>query len=308
MAIQSIDTAFVNAYKANIELQYQQMTSRARGLVTVETQNAERDFYDRIGPTDVVEITTRGADTIQVDVQYDRRAVTLRDFAWSALIDKQDRLRMLADPTSAYVRNAVAAMGRKMDSIICTAATGIAYSGKDGNTPVSFPNTGSYPTGPAGGNQQIAVDFVETGSAATSNLTVGKLRKALEIGKIQEAFEDGEPLSGLISASQLTSLLKTTEVTSSDFNNVKALVSGTVDSFLGVKFTRTQQTLKTGNNRSALIFPQRAITMAIAQDVEARVDLRPDKNYSAQVYVSASFNATRMWEAQVVEVLCDETK
>jgi len=307
MAFNDIETAYINSYKANIELQYQQLDSRIRSRVTVEQQQANRDFYDRIVPTNVVERTTRHADTPLIPDVYDRRAVTLRDFEWADLIDKQDRLRMLADPTSAYVRNSIAAFGRKMDNVICTAATGVAYGGVDGNTQITFPNSGSY--FPAGTNQQIPVNYVESGTAANSNLTIGKLRKMRDILVSQEAVDEGEPINLILAQSQVTALLRTTEVTSSDFNTVKALVSGQVDEFMGFKFTRTQQTLLAadGVTRSVLAFPQRAIVMALGMDINVQVDLRPDKSYATQVYVAASFNATRLWEAQVVETLCNET-
>lgn len=307
MAFNDINTAYINSYRANIELKYQQMSSRIRERVMVEQQQANRDFYDRIAPTSVVERTTRHADTPLIPDVYDRRAITLRDWEWADLIDKQDRIRMLADPTSAYVRNSVAAFGRQMDSIICSAATGTAYGGSDGNTQVTFPNSGSY--FPAGTNQQIPANYVESGSTTASNMTIGKLRKTMDILKSQEAVDDGEMVTLVLAQSQITALLRTTEVTSQDFNSVKALVSGSVDEFMGFKFVRTQQTLlaSDGVTRSALAFPQRGITMALGMDVNVQVDLRVDKSYATQVYVGASFNATRMWEAQVVEILCNES-
>ena len=117
-----VETAYVNQYRANIGMMVQQKGSRLRGLVRVETQNAEFDFYDRIGPTEAVEITGRHQDTPLVSTPHDRRRVSLKDYDWADMIDRQDKLRMLMDPTSAYAVNAVYAMGRKMDDAIITAA------------------------------------------------------------------------------------------------------------------------------------------------------------------------------------------
>lgn len=312
----SIEQSYVNAYHANIDLKYQQMISRLRDIVRVEMQDANINFYDRIGPTDVVERTTRYEDTPQIEVAFDRRAVTFRDFVWATMIDTQDKLRTIADPTSAYVMNAHAAMGRKADLLITQACNGTAYSGQTGNTAIPFPVT-----------QTIALGYVESGSAAGSNLTIGKLRKAVDMLKAAEAINDGDLINGVVAQNQLTALLRTTEVTSQDFNSVKALVQGQVDTFMGIRFRRTQKTqldsaagvtgnigysgsvtATSGTTRHAMFFPPNAILLAMAQDVMTRVTERPDKNYAVQVYVNASFNATRMWEEQVVEVLCDETK
>lgn len=75
-----VDIALVQSYKANIEIKFQQMGSRLRPYVRNETQHAEFDFYDRIGPTDAVEVTNRHGDTPLVSTPHDRRRVALRDF------------------------------------------------------------------------------------------------------------------------------------------------------------------------------------------------------------------------------------
>lgn len=291
-----IDKAFVNTYKSNIEVQFQQMGSRLRPAVRQETQNAEFDFYDRIGPTDSVEILNRHSDTPLVETTHDRRRISLRDFDWADLIDRQDKLRMLADPTSPYTVNAAYALGRKVDQVIIEAAFGTAYSGKTGSSTVSFP-----------GGQEVAQDYVETGIAANSNLTIGKLRRARYLFDKNDAVMDGEPLFAAVTASQIQSLLRSTEITNADFNTVKALVNGEVNSFMGFNFIRTELLPKTGDVRDCLFFAQQGLCLAVAQDIQVDVGPRRDKRNSVQIYVSASFGASRMWEEKVLKVKCNET-
>jgi hypothetical protein len=291
-----IDKAFVQTYKSNIEVQFQQMGSRLRPLVRQETQNAEFDFYDRIGPTDAVEILNRHSDTPLVETTHDRRRISLRAYDWADLIDRMDKVKMLADPTSSYTQNAVYALGRKVDSVIIEAAFGTAYTGKTGASTTTFSN-----------NQTIASDYVESGSATASNLSIAKLRRARFLLDSTEAAMDGEPLYAVVTASQIQSLLSSTQVTSSDFNSVKALVAGEVDTFMGFKFIRTELLPKSGNIRSALFFAQQGLCLATAADVTVDVGPRRDKRNSIQVYVSASFGASRMWEEKVLKVNCDET-
>lgn len=292
-----IDKAFVNTYKSNIEVQFQQMGSRLRPAVRQETQNAEFDFYDRIGPTDSVEILNRHSDTPLVETTHDRRRISLRDFDWADLIDRQDRLRMLADPTSPYTVNAAYALGRKVDSIIIEAAFGTAYTGKTGSSTVSFPSA----------TNDIAVNYVESGTASNSNLTIGKLRRARYLFDKNEAVMDNEPLFAVVSASQVQSLLRTTEVTNADYNTVKALVNGEINSFMGFNFIRTELLPVASNIRDCLFFAQQGLCLAVAQDIQVDVGPRRDKRNSVQIYVSASFGASRMWEEKVLRVKCDET-
>jgi len=291
-----VDAAYVNQYRNNVSMLVQQKGSRLRPFVRVESQNAEFEFYDRIGATDAVEITGRHQDTPLVSTPHDRRRVSLRDYDWADLIDRQDKLKMLIDPTSAYAMNAVFAMGRKMDDAIIGAAFDTAYSGKTGQTSVSFP----------AGNQ-VAVNYVESGAAANGNLTIGKIRRAKEI---LDAY-DNDPDEARImtcTANSLHSLLRNIEITSQDYNVVKALVEGKVDTFMGFKFVRTQRLLTDGSGyRRHIAWVQSKLLLAVSQDPMVDVGPRRDKRNSMQVYVTMGIGATRMEEEGVVEIKVDET-
>lgn len=295
-----VSTALVNSYRANLEIQFQQRGSRLRPFVRIESQNSEFDFHDRIGPTEAIKIEGRHTDTPLVSTPHDRRRVALEDYDWADLVDRKDKIRMLADPTSAYTVNAVYALGRSMDQAIIDAAFGTAYTGKDGSTSVPWPSS-----------QEIAANYVESGSPAASNLTIAKLRRARTMFDLEEAANDdeGATLVAVVTAHQIQSLLKTTEVTSSDYNTIKALVNGHVDTFLGFKFIRVKHSMlpKNGNVRDCLFFERQGLLLAIADDINVDVGPRRDKRNSVQVYVNASFGATRMWEEKVIMCKCDET-
>lgn len=292
-----VDTALVQAYRSNIQIKFQQMGSRLRPHVRQESQNAEFEFYDRIGPTDAVEVLTRHGDTPLISTPHDRRRVALRDFDWADMVDNKDKLRMLADPTSSYTMNSVYALGRKMDDVIIEAATGLAYSGKTGSTSISFPAA-----------SEVAVNYVESGGAVNSNLTIGKLRRVRYLLDKAEAANEGESdLVAAVDPSQIQSLLRTTEVTSADYNTVKALVAGEIDTFMGFKFVRTNRLTVASNIRDCLFWEKQGMLLAVAQDIKTDVGPRRDKRNSIQVYVCASFSASRMWEEKVIRVKCDET-
>jgi hypothetical protein len=204
---------------------------------------------------------------------------------------------MLADPTSSYVTNAVMALGRKMDDIIIEAAFGTAYTGKTGSTTVTFPAA-----------SEIAVNYVESGGAVNSNLTIGKLRRARYLLDKEEAANEGEAdLFLACDPSQIQSLLRTTEVTSSDYNTVKALVAGEIDTFMGFKFIRTNRLTVASNVRDCIAWERQGLLLATGLEINVDVGPRRDKRNSIQVYVCASFGSTRMWEEKVLRIKCDET-
>ena len=293
----AIDTALVQTYRSNIEIQFQQKGSRLRNTVRVESQKSEFDFYDRIGPVDAVEIQSRHSDTPLLETPHSRRRIGMRDFDWADMIDRPDKIRMLADPTSSYTQNAVYALGRKMDDIIIGAATGSASTGKDGGQSLTFAQDGG---------QTVANNYIESGAAATSNLTIGKLRRARFLFDKNEALDDGDGLTLVVSASQIQALLRTVEATSSDYNTVRALVNGEINSFMGFNFVRTERLGKTGNTRHCLAYPTSAITLAVGTDINVDVGPRRDKRNNTQVYVCASFGAVRMWGEKVIQIDCEE--
>lgn len=294
----SVDTAFVNSYHDQLEHIFQQRGSKLRGTLREVTQNSEYDYWDRLGTATVNAITTRHGDTPHNEVAHTRRRNQVVGYDTNEYFDNQDKLRMILDPRSGYAEAQAFALGRQMDDTILDALVGTAYTGKEGATAVTFS---------ADSGQTVAVNYVETGAAANSNLTIGKLRRALYLLEANDAVMDGERVTLVAHPAQKTSLLRSTEVTSSDYNTVKALVNGEINTFLGFSFVWTTRTnITTGTTRQALAFPASAGLLGVAENIKVRIDELPTKRYSYQVYSTATFGATRMWGEKVVEILCDE--
>jgi hypothetical protein len=283
-----ITTAFVNQYSANVQMLSQQMGSLLRNAVDVETVNGEKAFFDQVGSAAAVLRTSRHADTPLIDTPHSRRMVTLSDYEYADLIDDQDKVRMLIDPTSTYARAAAAAMGRAMDDVIISAALGSAKTGKDGSTTTSF----------ATATNQIAV--------GAAGLTLAKLIEAKEILDSQDV-DPSIPRYIACSPKQVSDLLGDTDVTSADFNTVRALVKGELDTYVGFKFIMTNRLPVDGSSdRRVIAWAMDGIKLAVGKEPVARIDERADKSYATQVYYCMSIGATRMEEAKVVEILCNE--
>jgi hypothetical protein len=286
-----ITTAFVQQYSSNVQMLSQQMGSVLRGAVDVESVVGKNAFFDQVGKTTAQLRTSRHADTPQLDTPHSRRRVTLADYEWADLIDNADKVRLLIDPTSSYAKAAAAAMGRAMDDVIITALGGTAYTGETGSTSVSLPSSQKTST-----------------SSQSDGLTIAKLlaaKKILDLNDVDPSIQRYI----VCGPTQISDLLGTTQVTSSDFNTVKALAQGQIDSFLGFKFivsNRLNFDATNTDDRLVFAFTQDAIKLAIGQDVVARIDERADKSYSTQVYYSMSIGATRMEEEKVVQIPCDE--
>ena len=99
-----ITTAFVQQYSSNVSMLAQQMGSRLRASVDVETINGKFAFFDQIGVTAAQVRSTRHGNTPQINTPHSRRRVGLADYEWADLIDDQDKVRLLVDPTSNYAK------------------------------------------------------------------------------------------------------------------------------------------------------------------------------------------------------------
>ena len=282
-----ITTAFSQQFSANVQLLSQQTGSILRGGVEEESVTGEKAFFDQVGAAAAVKRTSRHMDTPMVETPHSRRMVTMDAYEWADLIDDADKVRMLIDPTSTYARAAAAAMGRAMDDAIIEAATGTSKTGKSGGTSTTLPS-----------GQQIA-----SGSA---DLTLAKLIQAKKILD-SNSVDPSITRHIAVSPDQIEALLNTTTVTSSDFNTVKALVQGEINTFLGFQFHVSNRLAKSGNDRTCFAWAQDGIKLAVGKDVTSRIDERADKSYSTQVYYCASFGATRMEEEKVVSIICDES-
>jgi hypothetical protein len=278
-----ITTAFVEQYSSNIQMLSQQKGSLLRDKVRLESVVGKNAFFDQVGSVTATVRSSRHSDTPQADTPHSRRRVTLVDYEFADLIDDLDKVRMLADPTSSYAMAAAYAMGRAMDDNIIAAATGTANTGVAGGTSTALP-----------GSQIIA-------EAGTGRFTIAKLRQAKEILDLADV-DPSLPRHIVVGPKQITDLLGTTEVTSSDFNTVKALASGDINSFLGFNFVVSNRLAVGTNIRDCIAFVNDGIALAVGKDVTARIDERADKGYATQVYYSAAFGATRMEENKVVKI------
>lgn len=296
-----ITTAFVQQYQDNMYMLSQQRGSRLREAVMVEEGVVgESVLMDQFGAVEAQEVTNRHGDSPLISTPHDRRKVNLADYDWGDLVDKLDVAKTLNDPTNKYVLAGSAAMGRKMDDVIINSMFGTALTGKTGATSVQFP-----------AGQQVGVNSWAYGTGSgNAGLTISKLIEAktiLDENETGDVSPEDDPLYIAASAKQMANLLATTEITSSDYNSVKALVQGQIDTFMGFNFIRTERLLVDANSyRRVCAWRKSGLGLAIGQDIMAEIAPRPDKRFSTYVYFCMSLGAVRLEEEKVVEIKCAE--
>jgi len=283
----AITTWLVQQYNGNVQLLSQQKGSVLRSCVRNENVKGKTAYFDQLEATSAIKKVARNSDTPIVVSDNQRRQVTLLDYEWADLIDDADKLKMLADPTNPYATNAAYALGRAMDSELVTAFDATAYTGEAGGTSTTFNTTTARTTDAAVG------------------LTLAKLLAAKKYFDNRDV--DMEDRYIAVTGTQLGDLLNVSEVKSSDYNTVKALAMGEVDTFCGFKFKLTNLLgTDTNSDRKCFAWQKNGMLLALTKDVTTRITERADKSYSTQVYASCGIGATRMDEDKVFEIDCQE--
>lgn len=287
----------VQQYGNNFRVLYQQKLARLRPWCQIESGIVgQSKSVERMGKAEAYDITSRHSDTKFVEVPHSRRWIDLQDKGWAELIDKLDKVRLLADPSQGYAQLAMAALNRQTDSIILAAARGNART----NAGLSvLPST-----------QKIA--------AGSTSLTLAKLLTAKEILDANEVDDDSSmAMDGqspneqtarvmVVNSKMLTNLYGTTEIKSIDYNSVKALAMGQIDTFLGFKFVRSELVSKdaTATTGYAVCWSRSCVALGIGSEMSASVDKRPDKNNAWQVFADMSIGSARLEDEGVVEIAC----
>lgn len=293
--------AMVKQFSANIYQLAQQQGSRLRDKVTVEDLHAEKKFFDRVGSTEAREKTGINEDSPIIPTPFTRRMCTPKDYDWGDMIDSAQKLKTLTDPASDITIAGGYALGRKIDTAIINCATGTAYGGKEGTDAIVLP-----------ARQKVAIT-VGNGGSGNVGLNLAKLIMAKsKFGKKDVDLDDPRNVLFLaVSQSQLDDLLAVTEIKSSDYNTVKALVEGKVDTYMGFKFVRTELLTKTDtgsntNTRTCFAWVKSGIKLALPQDITTKVSERADKCFNWYAYAALSVAACRIEDEKVVEISCEE--
>lgn len=285
----TIENHYVETFSQNVRMLAEQTNSFLLPYVTSETDVGEALAIDRmgsIGPPE--EVTSLYQDTNLSEGSFDRRWLFPRDYNLGSLIDKVSKVRMLSDPNSRITMRHAGAFGRHLDDSIIAAMVGNAQSGKTQGSLTSV----ALPAG-----QQIS----------SSTLNLAALQEIVYMFQANDYMsQDGmgnvPQIIGVCSPWALTrQLLGTTQASSADYNTVKTLVSGQIDTFMGIKFVVTNRLPLSGSTRTCLFFsPQHAVHMGWNMPIVSTVSNRPDKRNIPQILTEGMWGCTRVEDEAVV--------
>jgi hypothetical protein len=201
----SLSNAFVTLFDAEVKQAYQgkaMLVGAVRQRRGVEGSTVR---FPKVGRGVATPRITQ-SDVTPLNVGFSNVTCTLQDWNAAEYSDIFSQAKVNFDERQELVQVLGNAIGRRQDQLILDALTAASGTGTVSN---------------------------DIGGTDT-NLNVAKLREAKRL--LDRANVPPEGRNIILHASGLASLLSETAVTSSDFNTVKALVSGEINTFLGFTF------------------------------------------------------------------------
>lgn len=271
---------YAQSYGQNIMQLAQQKFSKLINTVYMRPNVRGKTFFqDQIGAWAMEVKGSRNTQTPNNDPALARRMGIMIDYHDNRLLDRGDELKTISDPRSAYTIAAAQALGRQIDDVIISNLIGTAYYGETGSSSITCSN----------------IKLV-TASAIT-------LADVIAVKKVfDDADVDMEDRFFAISPATLSGLLNVTQVTNADYNSVKALVRGEIDTWMGFKWIQTTRVTANASTNAGIAFQKNGLCLAMADQPLVRTDERADLSYSWQVYYELNIGAVRLEENRVVKV------
>jgi len=277
----SISNAFVTLFDTEVKQAYQadavlRNTVRLRTGVTASTHK-----FPKIG-SGVAQVRVPQTDVTPLNVTYSQATVTLTDYIAAEYSDIFNQAKVNFDERQELVQVVAKAIGRRSDQMIIDALSGSGTS----------------------------LTVANSIGGATTNMNMAKLREAQRLMNANNVPMEERYI--VMHASQLSNLLSETQVTSSDFNSVKALVQGEINTFMGFTFNvigdRTEGGLSGGGSgvdRTVYAYHKMAVGMAEAMAVRSEINYIPEKT-SWLVASMFSAGAIAIDAGGIVAITCRE--
>lgn len=277
----SISNAFVTLFDTEVKQAYQadavlRNTVRLRTGVTASTHK-----FPKIG-SGVAQVRVPQTDVSPLNVTYSQATVNLTDYIAAEYSDIFNQAKVNFDERQELVQVVAKAIGRRSDQMIIDALSGSGTS----------------------------LTVANSIGGATTNMNMAKLREAQRLMNANNVPMEDRFI--VMHASQLSNLLSETQVTSSDFNSVKALVQGEINTFMGFTFNvigdRAEGGLTgggSGADRVVYAYHKMAVGMAESMSVRSEINYIPEKT-SWLVASMFSAGAIAIDAGGIVAITCRE--
>lgn len=248
-----LSNAAVTEFDNEVKHEYQG-SGNLRNTVTVRNGVVGEAYkFTRMGKGLANQKATQ-ADVTPMDISHARQTANLANWNAPEYTDIFDQAEVNFDERQELAQTIAKALGRREDQLIIDAMTAVTFAATNDEDP----DTG-----------RVFDD------SASTNFTLNLIRSAA--GHLNDIEADAGERHLALRALAMQQLLEDSTVTSSDFNTVKALVNGDLDSYMGFKFhvigTRAEGGLPgVAADRVAYAYHRPAVGLAIGIDMKTTID------------------------------------
>ena len=292
-------------FASTIQMLSQQKDSRFGDKVRNESvANAEEAYFNLFDAMpDPTPDTDRHGLTPWGEYEANRRKATPAKWEKGTMIDKKDARRMTVDPQNPVVMAQSMSFSRKKDKILYAAMLGTSYEGKAGTTAVLFKDESIGINGD--GTVSVLGTAVSNDTITEVPMTMAKMLTMMTI------FNEAEVDPSIrkywaVSPNDIKHMLNMTEVASSDYNTVKALQEGKLETYMGFGFFWWNFLIRDtddGTCNRTVAWAQDGMILAKIGEFNTQVSILPEHKYSTGVYSEFDLGAVRMEGAKVHECM-----
>ncbi len=280
----NLSPAFVQLFEAEVHQAYQgaavlRGAARTRTGVVGDTVK-----FPKVGKGSA-SVRVPQTDVTPINASFSQVSVSMTDYVAAEYSDIFNQQKVNFDERQELAQVVGNAIGRREDQIIIDALDA------------------------ASAGSTVAKTVVTSGSAAASNLNVGKIiaaKKALDAKNVPPTDRHF-----VIHANNLAGLLGDERAVSGDYQTLRALVSGEINTMMGFRFhvigDRDEDGLPLStNDRTTFAFHRSALGVGVGIAPKTEINYIPEKT-SFLVTAMLSMGAGAIDTDGIVDVICDES-
>jgi len=282
-----LSNAAVIEFDSEVKHEYQGMQSLRSAVSLRQGFKGESYKFTRMGKG-LANQKASQADVTPMDISHARQTATMENWNAPEYTDIFDQAEVNFDERSELAQTIAKAIGRREDQLVIDAAAAVTFAATNDEDP----DTGRV------------FDI-----SATRNFDLASIRSAK--GHLDDIEAESAERHIVLRAQALQTLLEDSTVTSSDFNTVRALVNGELDTYMGFKFhvigTRTEGGLPgAAADRIAFAWQKAALGLAVNMDLGTTIDWIAQKT---SWLANGTFKAGAVAREQqgIVKIQYDET-
>lgn len=309
MSSPNYEDVFYLGYAAGYKQVPQERKNPFDGKVMMDTLEGKQKRYDDLGISTMRAKTSKFTQVVHSDNTFRSRWLTATPYYDAKLVDHQDMVALLADPTSAFMQSQLYAIERLKRDVVIGAFSASVDGGETPTTGTYAFNTTTVDNA-AGRVVPDDADSDGDNGGTVSGMTIDKL------DLVRQKFAsldiaDGMPIYLACNYKQISDLVKEAETQSIDTNIIRSLVDGTITKFMGINFVITNGILGTSTLSSGATGYQcfawipEGVTFAQYITPSFKVDRRVDMVGDAwQIKVDTGLGAIRNHEDMVLRIDC----